>query len=114
MNGEASSVNKKHSSATIVAEVKRFYYGIKRTKFSVHTGRRYRAHTRIYPESLKVLGAIGFRSWDHRHKVLAPAAAKLLDEAQDTFGWPFWREQTNMDHPGDYRVNVSWQQKSCD
>jgi len=45
---------------------------------------------------------------------LAPAAAKLLDEAQDTFGWPFWREQTNMDHPGDYRVNVSWQQKSCD
>jgi hypothetical protein len=37
LNGEANSVNKKHSSATIVADVKRFCHWIKRTKFSAHT-----------------------------------------------------------------------------
>jgi hypothetical protein len=37
LNGEANSLNKKHSSATIVADVKRFCHQIKRTKFSAHT-----------------------------------------------------------------------------
>jgi hypothetical protein len=36
LNGEASSVNKKHSSATIVAVVKRSCHQIKRTKFYTH------------------------------------------------------------------------------
>jgi hypothetical protein len=39
LNSEASSVNKKHSSATIVADVKRSCHQIKRTKFSTHSHR---------------------------------------------------------------------------
>jgi Integrase core domain len=35
---DTNSVNKKHSSATIVADVKRFCHRVKRTKFSAHTG----------------------------------------------------------------------------
>jgi BRCT domain type II-containing protein len=38
LNGETNSLKSKHSSATIVADVKRFPHQVKRTRFLVHTG----------------------------------------------------------------------------
>src|SRR5438132_1032166 len=46
LNGEASSVNKKHSSATIVADVKRFCHQIKRTRFSANITTMWSTHSR--------------------------------------------------------------------
>jgi hypothetical protein len=40
LKGEATRFKKRNISATIVAEVKRFCLQIKRTRFSVHTGRQ--------------------------------------------------------------------------